>query len=60
MHPNCPKASNPYHECGDYCMYRNGEVNALGVKKESGLYFFFYVQLYSASHQFDQNNFDRT
>ncbi|KAJ0076563.1 hypothetical protein Patl1_35435 [Pistacia atlantica] len=40
VHPNCPKASNPYHECGDYCMNRNGEVNALGFKKESGSWSF--------------------
>lgn len=38
VHPDCAKASNPYHECADYCMNRNGEL--LGVKKEPGLFFF--------------------
>ncbi|KAK2665604.1 hypothetical protein Ddye_004178 [Dipteronia dyeriana] len=35
VHPNCRKASNPYHECDENCFKTNGEANALGVKKES-------------------------
>ncbi|KAK3193737.1 hypothetical protein Dsin_025047 [Dipteronia sinensis] len=35
VHPNCRKASNPYHECDENCFQTNGEANALGVKKES-------------------------
>ncbi|XP_044508754.1 uncharacterized protein LOC123227705 isoform X2 [Mangifera indica] len=38
VHPDCAKASNPYHECADYCMNRNGEL--LGVKKEPGSWSF--------------------
>ncbi|KAL5856126.1 hypothetical protein ACOSQ4_005928 [Xanthoceras sorbifolium] len=36
VHPNCSKASNPFHECSENCFKRNGEANAAGVKKESG------------------------
>ncbi|KAL9417523.1 hypothetical protein AB3S75_040493 [Citrus x aurantiifolia] len=35
VNPNCIKASNPYHECGERCFKRNGEANALGFKKQS-------------------------
>lgn len=40
VNPNCIKASNPYHECGERCFKRNGEANALGFKKQSGVLFF--------------------
>ncbi|KAB1997643.1 hypothetical protein ES319_D12G037700v1 [Gossypium barbadense] len=34
--PNCPKASNPYHECNDNCTQRSSKANIQGVRKESG------------------------
>ncbi|TYH37417.1 hypothetical protein ES332_D12G038900v1 [Gossypium tomentosum] len=34
--PNCPKASNPYHECNDNCTKRSSKANIQGVRKESG------------------------
>ncbi|KAJ4715971.1 Phospholipase-like protein [Melia azedarach] len=40
VHPNCPKASNPFHECGEHCSKRNGEADPRGVKKESGSWSF--------------------
>ncbi|KAJ6395672.1 hypothetical protein OIU77_020848 [Salix suchowensis] len=34
--PTCPKASNPYHKCEEFCSNRTAEANPKGVKKESG------------------------
>lgn len=47
--PTCIKASNPYHECGEHCFKRNGEANARGVNKESGVLFF--IHMHSISYQ---------
>eukprot|EP00257_Ricinus_communis_P017595 XP_015576069.1 uncharacterized protein LOC8283686 isoform X1 [Ricinus communis] len=33
---NCPKASNPFHQCDKFCSYRTTEANSQGVNKESG------------------------
>ncbi|GKV20922.1 hypothetical protein SLEP1_g30967 [Rubroshorea leprosula] len=37
VYPICAKASNPYHECDDFCIKRNTVANAPGVKKESDI-----------------------
>ncbi|XP_034903274.1 uncharacterized protein [Populus alba] len=34
--PTCPKASNPYHKCEEFCSNRTAEANPKGVKKETG------------------------
>ncbi|KAF9676177.1 hypothetical protein SADUNF_Sadunf09G0111200 [Salix dunnii] len=34
--PTCPKASNPYHKCEEFCSYRTAEPKPKGVKKETG------------------------
>uniref|UniRef100_A0A6M2F5V9 Phospholipase-like protein n=1 Tax=Populus davidiana TaxID=266767 RepID=A0A6M2F5V9_9ROSI len=34
--PTCPKASNPYHKCEEFCSNRTAEINPKGVKKETG------------------------
>ncbi|GMI73371.1 hypothetical protein like AT2G16900 [Hibiscus trionum] len=33
--PNCPKASNPYHECNENCNQKTSNAATLGVGKES-------------------------
>ncbi|XWS67727.1 hypothetical protein CRYUN_Cryun04dG0030200 [Craigia yunnanensis] len=35
VQPNCPKASNPYHECNEFCIQRTSRADAQGVRKES-------------------------
>ncbi|KAG6513627.1 hypothetical protein ZIOFF_023959 [Zingiber officinale] len=35
--PSCPNASNPFHECADYCSRRNSMVNRNYEVKRSGL-----------------------
>ncbi|XP_061959134.1 uncharacterized protein LOC133680296 isoform X1 [Populus nigra] len=34
--PTCPKASNPYHKCEEFCSNRTAEPKPGGVKKETG------------------------
>uniref|UniRef100_A0A6N2L5M4 Uncharacterized protein n=1 Tax=Salix viminalis TaxID=40686 RepID=A0A6N2L5M4_SALVM len=34
--PTCPKASNPYHKCEEFCSNRTAEPKPKGVKKETG------------------------
>ncbi|KAL4312571.1 hypothetical protein GQ457_01G045440 [Hibiscus cannabinus] len=33
--PNCPKASNPYHECNENCIQNTSKASTLGAGKES-------------------------
>ncbi|XP_038995410.1 uncharacterized protein LOC120119677 [Hibiscus syriacus] len=33
--PNCPKASNPYHECDENCIQKTSRAATLGIVKES-------------------------
>ncbi|OMO92760.1 Phospholipase-like protein [Corchorus olitorius] len=35
VQPNCPKASNAYHECNESCIPRTSKANTQGVRKES-------------------------
>lgn len=42
-HPHCRNASNPYHECSDYCFKIIAEVKARIDAKEQGMFFPFFV-----------------
>ncbi|CAI0438435.1 unnamed protein product [Linum tenue] len=34
--PNCPKAANPYHECGKYCTNKPADANFHDTDKDEG------------------------
>lgn len=38
VHPDCINASNPYHECVEYCFSKIAEVKAQMSKTETGNY----------------------
>lgn len=37
VHPDCVNASNPYHECVEYCFRKIAEAKARKDKEETGL-----------------------
>lgn len=37
VHPDCINASNPYHECVEYCFKKIAEVKAILEKQNAGL-----------------------
>lgn len=50
VHPDCRNASNPYHECSEYCFKVIAEVKARNQKNEPGFlacYNFFAITLSS-------------
>lgn len=36
VHPHCINASNPYHECVEYCFRKIAEAKARMIEKETG------------------------
>lgn len=36
VHPDCINASNPYHECVEYCFRKIAEAKARMAEKETG------------------------
>jgi pre-mRNA-splicing factor SYF2 len=45
VHPDCMNASNPYHECVEYCFIKIAEAKARAEIKETGIFFKFLVSL---------------
>ena len=45
VHPDCINASNPYHECVEYCFRKIAEAKARMDKKESGTFLLSYYIL---------------
>lgn len=39
VHPDCINASNPYHECVEYCFIKIAEAKARAEIKETGIFF---------------------
>lgn len=42
VHPDCINASNPYHECVEYCFRKIAEAKARRDEKESGTFLLSY------------------